>query len=545
MDARGKGWGKDMSNRSTLHSFPYYGADGSLDAVRDPYHWSYKLPGLMVWSILTFTLLAAVEATQWALAGIRLLGLYVLFRVMLSVIYYPVGLVRCHWHAKSARRRRLLAPLAHAPADDPARQVHHVVLLPNFREPLAILERTLGGLAAQENATQQLTVVLAMEGADPEAETKAAVLRRQYAASFAHLLVTVHPANLPGEIPGKGCNQRWAALHAREFLVGKLGMSLDQLTLTSCDADSLLHPDYFGEVARLFAADPERHYRYWQAPLRFDNNIWRIHPFVRVLTMLASVLNLSELANPFVLKLTQSTYTFSFRLADAIDYWDTQVVAEDSHILLRGFFGSTGRASLRPVFLPISGDAVTGDTTAQALHNFYRQRTRHAWACQNTAYVLQQWNAHPQISFSQKLIYLLQVLQDYSLFATAVFVLALGWLLGFVVTGSPVVSFFILAIPSAFFVLVNAVGSAGTWLIWAIEHMRAVQDVNGWRPSLMVLDLLTWVVMPVVTLILAVLPVLHANTKMLAGSQLLFVRTQKEGEASLHSSTRSSSQTQS
>jgi len=31
-----------------------------------------------------------------------------------------------------------------------------------------------------------------------------------------------------------------------------------------------------------------------------------------------------------------------------------------------------------------------------------------------------------------------------------------------------------------------------------------------------------------------VLPVMHANTKMLAGSQLLFVRTQKEGAASLH-----------
>jgi cellulose synthase/poly-beta-1,6-N-acetylglucosamine synthase-like glycosyltransferase len=533
----------DMSNRSISHSSPYYGADGSLDAVRNPHHWSYKLPGLLVWSILGFTLLAAVEAPQWALAGIRLLGLYVLFRVMLSVIYYPVGLARCHWQARGALRRRLQAPLAQAPAHDPARQVHHVVLLPNYREPVGILERTLAGLAAQENAIEQLTVVLAMEAADPQAETKAAILKRQFAGCFAHLLVTIHPANLPGEIPGKGCNQRWAALQAREFLTCKQGMSLDQLTLTSCDADSLFHPDYFGEVARLFAADPERHFRYWQAPLRFDNNIWRIHPFVRVLTMLASVLNLSELANPFVLKLTQSTYTFSFRLADAIDYWDTQVVAEDSHILLRGFFGSEGRASLRAVFLPISGDAVTGDTPRQALRNFYRQRTRHAWACQNTAYMLQQWNEHPQISFSQKLLYLLQVLQDYSLFATAVFLLALGWLLGLVVTGSPVTSFFILAIPTALFVLVNAIGSAGTWLIWAIEHMRAMQDVSGWRPSLMFMDLLTWIVMPVVTLLMAVLPVLHANTKMLAGSQLLFVRTQKEGEVSLHPSAPSNSQT--
>jgi hypothetical protein len=188
--------------------------------------------------------------------------------------------------------------------------------------------------------------------------------------------------------------------------------------------------------------------------------------------------------------------------------------------------------------LPTAGDAVTGDTAWETLRNFYRQRTRHAWACQNTAYMLQQWNAHPQIAFSQKLLYLLQVLQDYSLFATAVFLLALGWLLGLVVTGSAVVSFFILAIPTALFVLINAIGSAGTWLIWAIEHMRASQEVSGWRPALTLVDLLAWIVMPLVTLALAVAPVLHANTKMLIGSRLLFVRTQKEGAASLHTPAR-------
>ena len=510
--------------------------DGSLDALRDPHHWTYKIPGLLVWALLLVTLVGAVEAPQLALAGIRLLGLYVLFRVMLSVVYYPAGLLRCYWQARGAKTRRKAAgmqPLS--PLEEYASEVHHVVVVPNYREPLAILERTLGGLAAQANAQLQLTVVLAMEAADPEAEIKARALQERFASRFAHLLATFHPANLPGERPGKGTNQRWAALQAREFLVGRLGMSIDDLTLTSCDADSLLHPDYFGEVTHLFVSDPGRHFRFWQAPLRFSNNIWRVHPFVRVLTMLANVLNLSELANPFVLKLTQSTYTFSFRLADTIDYWDTQVVSEDSHIMLRGFFGSSGRASLRPIFLPICGDAVTGDSGWETLRNFYRQRMRHAWACQNTAYVLQQWNLHPQISVSQKLLYLLQVIQDYSLFATAIFLLALGWLLGLVATGSAVISFFILAIPTAVFVAINALGSAGTWLIWAIEYARSAHDVTGWRPSLLPPDIATWIIMPVVTMVLAVFPVIHANTKMLLGSQLFFVRTQKEGGVSLHS----------
>lgn len=526
-----------MNDRlTTTHPSSISYRNGSLDALRDSRHWTYKIPGLLVWSLLIITLLVAIDTPQWALAGIRLLALYVLFRVMLSVIFYPVGLVRCRWLARQTNRRRMAANAQpRSPLEEYASEVHHVVVVPNYREPVAILERTLNALAAQAHAHRQLTVVLAMEAADAEAESKAKTLQEHFAGSYAHLLVTYHPANLPGEMPGKGSNQRWAAQHAREYLVGRLGMPLDDLTLTSCDADSLLHPDYFGEVTRLFVSDPGRHFRYWQAPLRFSNNIWRVHPFVRVLTILANVLNLSELANPFVLKLTQSTYTLSFRLADMIDYWDTQVVAEDSHILLRGFFGSNGRASLRPVFLPILGDAVTGDSAWEMLRNFYRQRTRHAWACQNTAYVLQQWNQHPQIAFSQKLLYLLQVIQDYSLFATAVFLLALGWILGLVVTGSAVVSFFSLAIPTALFIAINALGSAGTWTIWAVEYARSAQDVTGWRPSLLLADVLTWIVMPLVTMVLAVFPVIHANTKMLAGSQLYFVRTQKEGGVSLHS----------
>lgn len=61
--------------------------DGSLDALRDPHHWTYKVPGVLVWALLLVTLVGAVEVPQLALAGIRLLGLYVLFRVMLSVVY--------------------------------------------------------------------------------------------------------------------------------------------------------------------------------------------------------------------------------------------------------------------------------------------------------------------------------------------------------------------------------------------------------------------------------------------------------------------------
>ena len=44
---------------------------------------------MLVWALLIVTMLGAVEAPQMAFGGIRLLGLYVLFRVMLSVHLLP------------------------------------------------------------------------------------------------------------------------------------------------------------------------------------------------------------------------------------------------------------------------------------------------------------------------------------------------------------------------------------------------------------------------------------------------------------------------
>ena len=491
-----------------------------FDAIRDLHHWSYKAPGLLAWIVILSIAYTMVEFPAVALAWVRLLGLYVVLRVFIALIFYPIGLIRID-RARARTRQAAGAPVS--------RLVHHVVLVPNHYEPLAILARTLDGLALQTCARRRLIVVLAMEASEAGADEKARVLRRRFAGKFARFVVTMHPADLPGEVPGKGANQRWAARQVRTMLERDFGLPLEWVTLTSCDADSLLDPAYFETIARSFMAQPARHHCFWQSPLRFENNIWRVPGPVRVLTMLANVVNLSELANPFMLKWTQSTYTLSYLLADRIDYWDPCVLAEDSNILLRALFATGGHVSVTPVMLPTRSDAVFGDTFWRALRNFYRQRMRHAWSCQNFGYIVQRWHRAEGVTLSQKLLYLLQVLQDFTLYATAAFVLAGGWLLGLVVTRSPVVSFFDLAIPAIFFVALNLVGALGMWVMWASEHIRCSHSASGWRPFHLVSDVATWCVMPVATLALAVAPVLHANTRMLLGGEVRYLRTQKEG----------------
>lgn len=491
----------------------------SLDAERDLNHWSYKVPGLIVWSLVLGTVAAYAVDPGLGLSVVRLLGLYLLCRILVTTAFYPVAVWKIY-----RLQRRLAAAVA---AGAIPHQVHHVVVITSYQEPAAVLERTLDRLAVQYRAAESISVVLALEEREADGVTKAEDLQVAFAGRFANFLVTRHPGGLPDEIPGKASNERWAAQLARQFLVEERGLPLERMTLTSCDADALLHPLYFAEVSRKFAADPDRFVHFWHAPFIFDNNIWHVAGPVRLLTIFNNVLHLSDLANPFVASTPRSVYTLSFRLAQEMGYWDPMVIAEDSHSLLRAFFATDGRARIVPVYLPTTGDAITGAGYFDALKNYYLQHVRHGWGCQETGYILQQWQRQPPPPFGATLGYFIQTLQDNSLYATAGLILSVAWLGQILQTGHIFWSLLDLALPTLVFMLLGLVGMLSSSLSWCGEYVRSLRMAPGWRPALILRDLAAWLLLPILTIALAAMPIVHANTKLLFGSPLGYWPTPK------------------
>lgn len=457
---------------------------------------------------------------------VSLLALYLVARVLLLAVFYFVGLVRIRQAAASA----------HANASATATQaagVHHVVIVPSFCEPIDLLARTLLALAVQKDAHLRLTVVLAMEEAEAGAWAKAQQLEARFAGRFARLLVTFHPAGLPGELPGKASNLDWAARQARLALVDRGGTPIETLTLTSCDADSLIHPSYFAELTRRFAGDPERHTRFWQAPMRFDTGIWEAPAPVRTATLLNNALLLSQLATPGMFHLPLSTYTLSYKLADDAGYWDGMVIAEDYHMFLRCFFAAQGRVRLDPIFLPTTGNAVGGDSSGQTLRSTFQQAVRHAWGCQDVGYILQQWRRSPGVLRLLSVRYFLKFLHDHVAFSAAPFILAAGALLALASTCRPILMWPstvpLLSVVSHWGYGLGLVGLAG---VWAVEHGRCARQVPGWRPAKLVGEMLLSLVVPVLLVALGV-PVLYAQTKMMLGSELIYITTPKKEGAGI------------
>jgi hypothetical protein len=447
---------------------------------------------------------------------------YLLVHLLLTVVFYLVGVVRCHvWQT----RQEPVAYPGHQASE--LGDVHHVVIIPNYNEPMEILRRTLHALAERPEARHHLTVVLAMEEREPAALNKARALRALFADRFARLLVTVHPADRPGEIAGKSSNEAWAARQAKQELVERLGLPIEHLTLTICDADSLIHPRYFTELTRLFINDPQRHLRFWYAPLFYQNNVWQVPAAIRLLAFSTAAGRLGELARPLSWPLPTSTYTLSFKLADDVGYWDPVVISEDWHMYLRCFFAKHGRTNLVPIFLPTQADAASGETLRQALRNYYRQELRHAWGAEDVGYILQQWRRSPDTPAYKKLLCFCWILHVNLLRSTAWFILGLGSLAAALPQDTPIINLPGQSIGLDLLQFVNALGVVGAVAIWAVERTRCLpHDKNAWVISL-AQELVAWAFLPILTLGLKALPGLHAQTKLLMGSRLAFRRTPK------------------
>lgn len=82
----------------------------------------------------------------------------------------------------------------------------HVFVIPNYSEPLPILQKTLEKLAAHRSSSSHYVAVLAMEATEVNSREKAESLKLEFAGSFRDIITTVHPANTPGEAQGKGSN---------------------------------------------------------------------------------------------------------------------------------------------------------------------------------------------------------------------------------------------------------------------------------------------------------------------------------------------------
>lgn len=483
------------------------------------------LPALLTWLLVTAPFWAGlVIPLQFALAVIAfdLFWLYLSANTAFGALRGYSRLLQAKredWHARY-RADALFGRAYRAWGD-----VRHIVIIPNYKEPLPTLRRTLQTLAGQDIAGQ-IFVVLAMEAREPGAEDKAQALLREFDGRFGDLLRTLHPAGLPGEVVGKSSNEAWAARIAKRVYVDERGLDIDDITISSCDADTVFHPHYFSCLTYEFTTHPNRYRRFWQSPVLLTNNIWEVPAPLRVGSALSGVHILSTLTKRDRMVFPQSTYSLSLRMADDVGYWDADVIPEDWHMFLKCFFAFSGEIEVEPIFLPTGNDGVKAATYVRSLQMAYIQHKRHAWGASDIPYTIRQCIAHREMPFRRKTRRLVALVSNHLIWSTHWFLLTLGWMVPLALANVVGVSILPLWLPEIARILLSLCAAPYVVMIFIDSRLRPPKP-ESWRTRDSIVAMLYWWLLPVTSFLFSTAPALESQTRLMLGKRLEYRVTEK------------------
>lgn len=475
------------------------------------------LPGFVSWFLILFPVWGSLVIPEWVAYYIITFDIYWLYR-SISLAFLAV---LSHVRINAAKNYDWMQDVV---GFGDWEQVHHIVIIPTYREPVYILKRTLTALAKQTFPSSKISVILAFEEREgPAAREKEKELKKAFGRVFANLVGTYHP-DITGEVKGKSSNTAYAAKIARRLIIGHQHHDLKYTTITSEDADARFHEEYFAALTYHFLDDPRRYHRIWQPAIQYYNNIWQAPTMIRVFASMSSVVQIANLNRTDRL-INFSTYSTSLQMVERIGYWDTDVIPEDYRLFFKGFFGLKGKLEVKPIFLPVLADAALTTGWWRSLKNQYEQAKRWAWGVSDDAYILRRWAGAKDIPFWHKTIRVLKVIEDHFLWPVNWFAVTLGATLPPLLNDKFARTIIGKRLPqTSSFILTVALVSMLVMIVIDLKQ-RPPKANQSWLGK--ILNPIEFLLLPIVGFFFTALPGIDAHTRLMLGKYIEYKVTEK------------------
>lgn len=307
------------------------------------------------------------------------------------------------------------------------RKVLHVVMLPTAGEPAEVIEPAIQAIADSNFPNKQIIILLATEEReDMEQRTKKVdYLKNKFDGIFRDFLVTTHEV-AEGELKCKASNATYAAKKLMHYL-DERNVDYKNVVFSNFDCDSVCHPQYFAALTYEYITDPKRLQRSYQPLPMYHNNLWDTNAFVRVIVTSSSFWHMYQSTR--VEMVTFSSHSEPFDTLVKVGFWPVNVISEDSVIYWKCFSYYHGDYKVKPIYLPISLDAVLAQTYWKTIKNQYKQKRRWAYGIENFPMIMRALWPDKQIRLSKKIRIALEMIEGHHSWATSSFILAfLGWL---------------------------------------------------------------------------------------------------------------------
>lgn len=479
------------------------------------------LPGALSWSILVIpSLLSFWHPEATAIFVLMYLVFWWLFKMLPFITILIGAYKRLRRDLKIDWQNRLDKLGKHG------EEIIHLVIVATYKEDLPILETTIQALKDSSLSGGQVIVLLATEERDKiRARQNTEALKKKFAKHFLAFWATEHPANITGEVKGKGSNIAYAG-HQAVPLIKKLGLKPENVLVTTLDADHRVDPKFLAALTYTYLTTPEPLNKTYQGLPLYFNNIWDVPFVVRMLAMGSSFWQMIESIRSYRLR-NFSSQSQSLAALLKTDFWSNQTIVEDGHQYWRSYFTFKGNYSVVPIFVPIYYDAVYAENLPLTYRESYLQQRRWAWGCSDIPYVMPRLWKMREIGLGDKLTQTFRLFDGYITWAVGSLLLAF-------VAWTPVwfnhgfqLSVFGSNFPSVYRAIL-AIATIGTIVVLTVSTLILPPYPRKRR---LILD---WILTPLVTpfahIIFGCIPAMDAQTRLMLGKYLEFRVTPKNVE---------------
>jgi len=390
------------------------------------YRFMEVLPALLAWGTFVVCIICSIFLPIWVSIFIILFDIY----WFLKTLYFTVFLRNGYGKMRKAMNTNWLTALNE---DEKTKSewesVYHLILFPMYKEQYEVVRETFLRLSRANYPVKKFVVVLGLEEkGGEEAQETGRKIQEEFKDAFLKILITTHPANLPGEKPGKSSNETWMAQCAQKEVIDVMNISYTKILASVFDVDTQIYPEYFGVLTHTFLTTPHPQRSSYQPVPFFLNNVFDAPALSRIIGFSGTFWQLMVQSTPEKL-VTFSSHSMPFQALVDIGFWHKDIVSEDSRIFFQCLVHYNGDWRTVPLFYPVSMDANVGATFWETMKNLYKQQRRWAWGSENVAYLFSAFKENKKIPWTKKLFWKYQILEGFHSWATnSLVIFALGWL---------------------------------------------------------------------------------------------------------------------
>ena len=486
---------------------------------RKLYRFLEIVPGVASWGFLVLLLLASVYTPFLASYFIIAFAIFWLLKTIFLSYH-----VRHNWkrlkHHMELDWKEMIGRFKY-------KHFYHLIIFPFYQEPEEVIEGALQGLLKAKYDPQKMIVVLAAEErAGPEAAQLAEKMAAKYGDKFGHFLVTVHPANLPGEIAGKGSNTHFALHRVREEVIDRYHIPYRDILTSIFDIDTVIYPDYFNCLLWHFLTAEKPYKSAFQPVPIFTNNLWEAPALSRVMAMSSTFWQMIMQERPEKAA-TFSSHSVSFQALYEIGYGQPNVVSEDSRIFWNLLIANNGDFAVVSLSYPLAMDATVAPTLWGTIKNIYKQHRRWTYGVENWTYIVYHFIKNKSIPLKKRWsIGLLQGEGYWSLATYPLVLFILGWAPIFLGTREyheTVLSFELPIMVRDLLIL-----AMGGLVISAIISLSLTPPrPEGHSRFTYIVMAVQWIMVPITMVVFSAIPGLDAQTRLMFGRYLGFWVTPK------------------